>query len=520
MNILIQPTARLLFASIIAASIFSHASEANAQRITYKEVDVERTIDEPVTKRRWVEKRLVETAVETRQKQVIQTEKRQRVTITQKPVTETKYRIEKVTQRKPVTVQKFRERQTKQTTYKTVSGFREETETVCEPVTETQMRTERVTTKKPVSKELIEVTKTTTMKPIVKKETQLSTVPGQQLYGVLPDVSRRPRLRLLRRGNYTDPSTGLTVFRSGGLHWVQPNATVPVGQTAATVVPVEVQSTTFEPEVVETRRPITVTRMVDETVERQVPFEVKKMVERQVTRKVPYQYQTPVDKVVVEKIPYTETTYEEEVIERRVPYTETRMQEVRTVEDYDVEVPRYVTETVSKEKPGRRRWVEERYETTVPRTIVETMKVPYNADGEPLSDPVPLDAHEYEFISELPSVGTSTVRKPTLPRKQAVYETQGQVSDKPTSIIMPETKPVRAKMGSVLETTDTSAQSMKNKAADKAPAVAETPATATTPALNSTKAVSETSGMVRSLQEPDMPGSGLSQATGNEKAAD
>ena len=139
---------RLLFASVIASSIFCHTSDVQGQRITYKEIEVERTVDEPVIKRRWVEKKIVETGLETRQKQVIQTEKRQRTIITQKPVTETKYRIEKVTQRKPVTVQKFRERRTKQTTYKTVSGFRDETETVREPVIETEMRTERVTVKK------------------------------------------------------------------------------------------------------------------------------------------------------------------------------------------------------------------------------------------------------------------------------------------------------------------------------------------------------------------------------------
>ena len=510
-----QSTYRLLFATIIASSILSQATEASGQRISYKEVQVERTIDEPVTKTRWVEKKIIETNLETRQKQVIQTEKRQRVTITQKPVTETKYRTEKVTRRKPVTVQKFRERQTKQTTYKTVSGMREETQTVREPVTETEMRTERVTVKKPVTKELIEVQKTTTMKPIVQKETQYAVVPGQQLYGVLPDVSQRPRLRFLRRGNYTDPATGLTAYRGAGLHWVQPNATVPVGQTPAAIIPQEVESTTFEPEVVETRRPISVTRMVEETVEREVPVVTKKMVERQVTRKVPYEYKMPVDKIIVEKIPYTETVYQEEVTERQVPYTETRMQEVRTVEDYDVEVPRYVTETVSKEKPVRE-WVEEEYQTTVPRTVVETMKVPINSAGEPLSDPVPLSAYEYEFISDLPSTGMSTVRKPSLaPMK--VFETKGRVSDepaasrtmlrKPTSITVPETKSERAIMGSILITDEDMTGSKKSIPADVAPELFKKP-------------VTETSGRVRSLQAAEMPSSVWSRATGNEKAAD
>lgn len=516
MNMLSQTTQRLLLATIIALPISGLATQAQAQRITYKEIQVKRTIDEPVTKRRWVEKKTFETDLETRQKQVIQTEKRQRVTITQKPVTETKYRIETVKRQKPVTVEKFRERRTKQTTYKTVTGYRDETKTVREPVIETEMRTERVTVKKPVTKELIEVQKTTTMKPVVKKETQYDVVPGQTLYSVLPDASQRSRVRLLSRGYYTDPVTGLTVYRRGGLHWVQPNAAIPAGQTPSTVVPREVESTTFEPEVVETRRPISVTRMVEETIEREVPHEVKKYVERTVTKKVPYEYKIPVDKVIVEKIPYTETTYEEEVTERRVPYTQTRMQEVRTVEDYEVEVPRYVTQTVKKEKPVHK-WVEEKFQTTVQRTVYETMKVPCNADGEPLSDPVPLGAREYEFISELPSTGTSTTRKPTLPR-QEVYETQGQVEDdpaskstariktrKPTSIIFPDTKAESTKMGSILEVESPKAEEAKS---------------AVTPKAVAPKAVTETSGLVRSLQEAEMPESGLSSATGNEKAAD
>jgi len=176
MNMLSQTTHRLLFAAIIALPITGIVNKAHAQRITYKEVEVKRTIDEPVTKTRWVEKRTFETDLETRQKQVVQTEKRQRVIITQKPVIETKYRTEKIKRQKPITVEKFRERRTKHTTYKTVTGYRDETETIREPVIETGMRTEKVTVKKPVTKDLIEVQKTTTLKPVVKKETQYDLV--------------------------------------------------------------------------------------------------------------------------------------------------------------------------------------------------------------------------------------------------------------------------------------------------------------------------------------------------------
>ena len=501
MNMLSQKTRRLFLAAIIALPIVSAGTEAIGQRITYKEVQVKRTIDEPVTKTRWVEKKTFETDSYTRQKQVIQTEQRQRVTITQKPITETKYRIEKVKRQKPVTVEKFRERRSKETTYKTISGFHDETETIREPVIETEMRTEKVIVKKPVTKELIEVQKTTTMKPIVKKETQYSFQPGQTLYQVQPDVRQRSRIRFLSPGYYTEPVSGATVFRRRGLHWVQPNAAVPVGQTPAVATPYEVDRVSFEPEVVETRRPISVTRMVEETIEREVPHEVKKFVERTVTKKVPYEYKMPVDKIVVEKIPYTETVYEEEVIERRVPYTETRMQEVRTVEDYEVQVPRYVSETVEKQKPVRR-WVEEEFQTTVQRTVYETMKVP-TLDGEPLSDPVPLGAREYQFLSELPSTGTSTTRKPTLPRQQTVFEVQGQIadestSDQPTSITFPAIKPEPTKMGSLLQPQEATEN----------------------PPLQTKKPVLETSSSVKGLPAAEIPTSELSPATGNEHAAD
>lgn len=516
MNMLSPNPRRLFLAALVAfpivMSISGFATDAHGQRITYKEVEIKRTIDEPVTKTRWVEKKSYES--ETKYKQVIQTEKRQRVIITKKPIVETKYRTETIKRQKPVSVEKFRERRTKQTTFKTISGFRDETETVREPVIETEMRTEKVTVQKPVTKELIEVQKTTTLKPVVTKETEYDIQGGQTLYQVLPDVGRRSRIRLLSPGYYTDPTTGLTDYRRGGLHWVKPNATVPVGQTPPTISPREVDRVTYEPEVVETRRPISVTSMVEETIEREVPYEVKKFVERTVTRKVPYEYKMPVDKIVVEKIPYTETTYEEELIERKVPYTETRMQEVRTIEDYEVEVPRYVSETVQKEKPVRR-WVEEEVQTTVQRVVYETMKVPCNPAGEPLSDPVPLDAYEYQFVSELPSTGVSTTRKPTVQRQQEVYETQGKVADepiqrplrrKPTSIIFPETKRAPQKLGRIPESLPASEEITSEKAE----------ATSTT----SSKATTETSSLVRSLQAPEMPEAGVSSATGNEKAAD
>jgi hypothetical protein len=507
----------ILLISVLSATV-------HGQRVTYKRVTVERVVDVPTTETRWVEETAFEPETERRYKQVIQTEQRQRERIVKRPKTVTKYRTERVTRQKPVTIQKFHERKTKETSYKTVKGYRDETYTVREPVIETEMRTERVKVQRPVTKELIEVQRTTTMKPVVSQATAYDVIPGAPLYQAVPDSSRRARLRLLSSGYYTDPVSGATVYRRGGLHWVQPNAAVAVAQTPSLVVPRQVEQIDYKPEVVETRKPITVTRMVEETIEREVPHTVKKFVERTKTRKVPYEYELPVDNVVVEKIPYTETVYRDEVVERQVPYTVTEMEEVRTLETYDVDVPRYVEETVKQEKQVRR-WVEKEVSKTERKKILETMKVPVGPDGEALSDPVPLDAHEYEFVYQIPSVSKSTTRKPvvessleTTESGQEVFQTYGTiveppkrtVTNKPTTIEFPETQDEAGPMAPI----DT-----KTPDATKPSPVVETSGKEPTPAGTNDE-VNDDKPEASILKKAEMPDVAVSEKTGNEDAAD
>lgn len=500
-------------------------SNSFGQRVTYKRVPVKQTVDVPVTETRWVEETTYE-AEEPVYRQVIQTEKRTRTRTVQRPKTIEKFRTERTTTQKPVTVQKFRERRTKETSFKTVKGYRDETYTVSEPVVETEMRTQRVTVKRPVTKELIEVQRTTTMKPVVTKETSYDVVPGAPLYQAVPDTTRRSRMRLLAPGYYTDPVTGISSFRRGGLHWVQPNTAVPVAQTPGYVVPREVDKIDFKPEVVETRKPITVTRIVEETVDREVPHQVTKYVQRTKTRKVPYEYQMPVDNVVVQKVPYTVTEYREEVVERQVPYTVTEMESVPVTETYEVEVPRYIKETAKKSKP-KYRWVEKEVTKIEKREVVRTMKVPCGPDGQPLSDPVPLDAPEYEFVSQIPSMGSSTVNKPIMESRlkttesgQRVYETRGTIvppkrtrTSKPTVIEIPESEQPALQMAPIDDSPATTA---------KKSAVVESSGKEPTPAEKAKDPADEIpeSSILDSLTKPSLPDAGVSEQTGNESAAD
>lgn len=376
------------------------------------------------------------------------------------------------------------------------------------------MRTEKVTVRKPVEKELVEVQRTTSYKPVTKKETQYVYQPGQTQYQTLPDLSRRPRIRFLRPGYYTDPTTGVAVYRNRGLHWDQPNAVVPTNTTPPAFVPQEMERIEYEPQVTETRRPITVKRMVEETVERQVPHQVKKMVTRTVTRKVPYSYQMPVEREIVEEVPYTETEYREEVVEKRIPYTQSSVKEIRSVETYDVDVPKYVQETSVKEKPITK-WVEKNVETTESRKITKRMKVPVDADGNALSAPVSVDSHEYEFEYQLPAIGssTTTTKKPVAESELESVTADTKIADdermtlkKPATVVVPNTK-----------ITDGS----KMARLSTGPAVDADETGSPTPAKkDATLTVAEQQPALSILTKPVMPEPKASAHSGNESAAD
>lgn len=380
---------KMLIAMGVAAMV--SPSITNAQ-VVYSYQLVPQTVYEkkPVTVSRWVDETVMDKQQVTSYKPVWEKETRERRQVSYKPVQKTSEREQRVVTYKPIVETLYRENRIEETTFETVTEYRDEQYIVRKPVIETQMREETYTVRKPVTENLIEVNRVTTYKPVLKPETTLVPMQTQMdMMLAVPDNNQRPRLRRLEAGYYTDPATGLAVYRNRGLHWVQPTVALPAASTVPTLVPQQTNRVEYVPETVETRKPVEVTRYVDSVVTQKVPVEVQRMVEQVETRKVPVTVRKPTTRVVVEKVPYTKTTYQEEVVVKKVPFVETTYQKVETVEPYEVEVLKWIPETREVETPRTvRRRVEYQMMQDVPRTVM--MKVPVDVCGNPLGNPVPV----------------------------------------------------------------------------------------------------------------------------------
>ena len=387
----------------LAAILMALPSVTSAQVVNSYQL-VPQTIYEkkPVTVSRWIDETVMEKQQVTSYKPVWEKEARERRIVSYKPVQQTREREQRIVTYKPVVETLFRENRIEETTYETVTEYRDEQTIVRRPVVETQMREENYTVRKPVTENLIEVQRVTTYKPVLKPQTQMVEVPSaMNSTFAVPDNSQRSRLMRLDGGYYTDATTGATVYRARGLHWVQPTVAVP----ATTLVPQQTNQVEFIPETVETRKPVEVTRYVDTVVTRKVPVDVERIVEQVETRKVPVTVCKPITNVRIEKIPYTKTTYKEEVVLKKVPYVETTYQKVETVEPYEIEVLKWLPETKEVGVPRTvRRRVDYEIMQDVPRTVL--MKLPVDACGNPIANAVPI----YESTIVPPSA-TSTVQK-------------------------------------------------------------------------------------------------------------
>ena len=361
---------------------------ARPQTAGWRLVKVKAFEDVPVEKTKMVTETDYRTETVTMKKPVTQTETRYRRQVVKKPVEEARERVEWQKVYRPVTETRYREQQVETTKYRTVTRYRDEEYTVREPVIETSYEEEQYTVRKPVTRELVEVQETTSYKPVVETKTEYVAQPTVSLRPVY-DPYARPRLQLLRPGYYTDPATGMTVYRRGGLHWAQPSTVIPVADTAPTLVPEQKTETRLVPETVVRKRPVEVTEMVEETRVRKVPVEVERMVTRTRTRKVPYQVEEPYTVVETRRIPYTETVMEESEVKRIVPYTETVMKEVTVEEPYQVEVERWVPYETTRRVPYK----VQRPVTTTEYQRVATfrwMKVRVDAEGNAIGEPVEL----------------------------------------------------------------------------------------------------------------------------------
>lgn len=385
-------------------------SLVNAQ-VVYSYQLVPQTVYEkqPVTVSRWVDETVMEKQKVTSYKPVWETSTRERTNVSYKPVQTTSEREQRIVTYKPIVETHFHENRIEETTYEMVTEYRTEQYVVRKPVVETQMRSETYTVRKPVTENLIEVNRTTSYKPVVRQQTQMvpMATPVDMMVAV-PDNASRPRLQRLTPGYYTDPATGMTVYRNRGLHWVQPTVAVPTVGYAPTLVPQQVDQIEYIPETVESRKPVEVTRYVDTVETRKVPVEVTRYVESVETRQVPYTVRKPITRVRTERIPYTKRTYKEEVTTKKVPYTETTYQRVETVEPYEVKELNWIPETREVDVPRTiRKRVDYQIMRDVPRTIM--MKVPVDICGNPLGAPVPVAGQV-----TIQPLATTTTRRPTV----------------------------------------------------------------------------------------------------------
>lgn len=443
----------VFLASTIPLSICSSVSAQDTEVPEVRWVVYPMTIMEevPHTETEFIEDTAYDVKKHKTFKPVWRTETRQRRIVTQKPVTETGERIVKKTLLRPVTITKYRDREVKTTEYRDVTRYRDETYTVRKPIVETGVRDEIVRVQKPVVEKMVEVKKTTSYKPVTETKTEYVAQPGEVGVVVAPDYSQRPRLRYLTPGYYTDPVTGMTVYRRRGLHWSTPNAVAGITQTPPTIVPQERTETRYVPETTEERRPFEVTRMVESTETRKVPFSIEKTVETTETRKVPYTVQEPIVTTRIEQVPYTVTEYREEIVTQRVPYTETVMKEEVSYEPYEIEVGEWEEKITTTEVPRKvQRKVTRESTKNVPKFVLR--KVPFDRDGNQLSPPMPLDEDDRSIeyggllipADQIPSlkpnftegVGSTLGKQP-----QAAFSTPTLVRRTPSSTEMKPTEP-------------------------------------------------------------------------------
>ena len=359
--------------------------------VTYKEYDQTFYREEPVKAWKWVEQEVMETSQKSRWVQEYDTEKLERTSVSYRPVEKTSERVEKYKELEPVTVTKYREKETQETSYETAVEMREETVLVKKPVVETQMREKEFTVREKVTENSFEFKPITTLKPVAVPETTLTpanvVVPGV--------IGTRPRVRWLRPGNYVDPSTGLSVYRRRGLHYVNPT---PVAAVVPALVPQTSSKIAYMPETTMKKEPIEISRFVERVETRKVPVEVTSMKETYETRKVPVEVRRPKTTVRVEKIPYQETTYQEVEKVRKVPVVERTMQKVETIEPYERTTAKWVEKVEEVEAP---KTVRKKIEYTAMKKMPYTvrMRVAVDCFGNAVGEPEPVDSKWKTFFS-------------------------------------------------------------------------------------------------------------------------
>ena len=226
-------------------------------------------------------------------------------------------------------------------------------------------REEQVTVKKPVSEQLVRVQRSIVYKPVLVPNSLPVAVPASGLQ--LP----ARRIQWTPGGYRFDPISGQTNFQRGAFRWnTNLNAPIATFQNSQRYAP----AYTYQPEVVETRTPVTVTRYVDETVTRRIPY-----------RTNPAGSSSPAEKIVVKKEPNTGMVMETVVV--KAPYW--------------VQVPKEITETIEVDVPKTvRRRIDESFEKLVPVKV--EYRTPIDAAGNPTGATLRIVSPDYDSASASP----------------------------------------------------------------------------------------------------------------------
>jgi len=359
----------------------------------------------PVKMNKWINETTSENQIITTYKPVWKTEHRERQNYVLKPVRKTSMFEEKYIVQRPVIETSYRERQIEETVYETVTELRDQDVVVETPVYETEMRDEKIVVRRPVTETMYKTESVTAYRPTIVSDTQL--VPANLYINQLVPSPYNGRFqpRWLAPGYYVDPVTGMNAYRRRGFHWIQNPAAYQFQiATVPALAAQRVDRLEFVPEIVQTQKPVEVTRYVEAVENRKVPIKVEKTLRRIESRKVPVTVERPKTVLRKEFFPYTTTRYVDEVRTRKIPVTETTYELVQQAVPYEVKSVEWVAVTQEIEVPKvRPRLVQVDLIKHTPRTVM--MKVPIDAAGNVIGPAEPLFARDAAIVGS-PTLAT------------------------------------------------------------------------------------------------------------------
>jgi hypothetical protein len=204
----------------------------------------------------------------------------------------------------------------------------------------------------------------------------------------------------------------VAVYQRPGLYWDQtPRGTYEVQNVwQPNVVPQQVQTTNYVPQIESRQVPITTLRYQPETVVRKVPIQTCRIEQQLVVKKVPVTVMKPIEERVEVKEPVQVCRWISETQVRKIPVTTTKM----TYEERVEQQPYKVLKQMAVEETVRvPRVVEKRTPVTYTYKVphVTCYRVPLDACGNPIVETVPSTTSKP--TSDLGPMPDPTSDKPT-----------------------------------------------------------------------------------------------------------